>query len=80
VKAFAQRMITDHSGVNKSAVDLVTKLNVTPQDNPTSESLKSGGEKNVGEPQGLSALRSTRLTSIMKSPTISKCWTPSTRR
>jgi len=54
VKAFAQRMITDHSGVNKSAVDLVTKLKVTPQDNPTSESLKSGGEKNVANLTGLS--------------------------
>jgi putative membrane protein len=54
VKSFAQRMITDHSGVNKSAVDLVTKLKVTPQDNPTSESLKSGGEKNVASLKGLS--------------------------
>ena len=54
VKAFAQRMITDHTGVNQSAVDLVTKLKVTPQDNPTSESLKSGGEKNVANLKGLS--------------------------
>src|SRR6266853_2033328 len=47
VREFAQRMITDHSGVNKSAVDLVTKLKVTPEDNATSQSLKSGGESNV---------------------------------
>jgi putative membrane protein len=47
VKAFAQRMITDHLGVNKAATELVTKLNVTPQDNPTSQSLKAGGERNV---------------------------------
>src|SRR3954451_10571870 len=47
VKAFGQRMVTDHTGVNKSAVDLVTKLKVAPQDNPTSQSLKSGGEKNI---------------------------------
>ena len=40
-------MVTDHTGVNKQAVDLVTKLKVTPEDNPTSQSLKSGGEKNV---------------------------------
>src|SRR5678816_2421029 len=40
-------MVTDHSGVNKSAVDLVTRLKVTPQDNPTSQSLKAGGEMNV---------------------------------
>jgi putative membrane protein len=47
VREFAQRMITDHTGVNKSAVDLVTKLKVTPQDNPTSQSLKAGGEENL---------------------------------
>ncbi len=47
VKKFADLMVTDHTGVNKSAVALVTKLNVTPEDNPTSQSLKSGGEQNV---------------------------------
>ena len=47
VKDFANRMVVDHTGVNKSAVELVTRLKVTPQDNPTSQSLKSGGEANV---------------------------------
>ena len=47
VKKFAQLMVTDHTGVNKSAVDLATKLKVTPEDNPTSQSLKSGGESNL---------------------------------
>jgi putative membrane protein len=47
VKAFATRMIADHEGVNKSAVALVTKLKVAPQDNPTSKSLKTGGDKNL---------------------------------
>jgi putative membrane protein len=47
VKAFAELMITDHAGVNKSAKELVTKLKVTPQDNPTSQSLKAGGDKNL---------------------------------
>jgi putative membrane protein len=47
VQEFAKRMITDHTGVNKSAVELVTKLKVTPEDNPTSQSLKSGGEENL---------------------------------
>jgi putative membrane protein len=47
IREFAQRMITDHTGVNKSAVDLVTKLKVTPEDNTTSQSLKSGGEENL---------------------------------
>ena len=31
---------------------LVTKLKVTPEDNPTSQSLKTGGEDNVDEPEG----------------------------
>ena len=47
VKAFAELMITDHTGVNKSAKDLVAKLKVTPQDNSTSQSLKAGGDKNL---------------------------------
>jgi putative membrane protein len=53
VKTFAQLMVTDHSGVNKSAVDLVTRLKVTPEDNPTSQALKSGGEANVTTLKGL---------------------------
>jgi putative membrane protein len=47
VKAFAQRMVTDHSGVNQAATDLVHKLGVTPQDNATSQSLKQGGDANL---------------------------------
>jgi putative membrane protein len=47
VKDFAQRMITDHSGVNKSATELVTKLHVTPESNATSKSLQQGGDQNV---------------------------------
>jgi putative membrane protein len=47
VKDFGKQMVTDHSGVNKQAVALVTKLKVTPEDNPTSQALKSGGEENV---------------------------------
>jgi putative membrane protein len=47
VKAFGKMMVTDHSGVNKSAKDLVTKLHVKPEDNPTAESLKKGGQENV---------------------------------
>jgi putative membrane protein len=46
-------MVTDHTGVNKQAVDLVTKLKVTPEDNPTSKSLKSGGDENVKNLKGL---------------------------
>jgi putative membrane protein len=47
VKRFAQLMVTDHTGVNKQAVALVTRLKVTPEDNETSRSLKAGGDKNV---------------------------------
>jgi putative membrane protein len=44
VKAFAKRMVTDHTGVNKSATALVTKLKVKPEANPTSDSLTKGGQ------------------------------------
>jgi putative membrane protein len=47
VKQFAQLMITDHGNVNKAAVELVTRLKVTPEDNPTAQSLKKGGEDNL---------------------------------
>ena len=39
VRAFAQRMVGDHTSVNDQALALVKKLNVTPEDNPTSQSL-----------------------------------------
>src|SRR5438128_2503526 len=54
VKAFGQRMVTDHTGVNQSATELVTKLKVTPEDNPTSQALKKGGEENLAKLKGLS--------------------------
>ena len=47
VKAFGKMMVTDHTGVNKSAKDLVTKLHVKPEDNPTAQSLKKGGQENI---------------------------------
>jgi putative membrane protein len=47
IKAFGKQMVTDHTGVNKQATVLVTKLKVKPEDNPTSESLKAGGQKNI---------------------------------
>ena len=53
VKAFGKQMVTDHTGVNKEATALVTKLKVKPEDNPTSESLKKGGEDNVKKLKGL---------------------------
>jgi putative membrane protein len=41
VRDFAQEMVRDHTAVNKQALALVKKLGVTPQDNPTSESLQT---------------------------------------
>ena len=49
VKKFGQLMVTDHTGVNKSATDLVKKLKVTPEDNATSKSIKSGGDENLAK-------------------------------
>ena len=54
VKDFGKMMVTDHSGVNKEAVALLTKLKVTPEDNPTGQSLKKGGEDNLKNLNGLS--------------------------
>jgi len=47
VKDFAQLMVTGHTGVNKSATELVTKLHVTPESNATSQSLQKGGDENL---------------------------------
>jgi putative membrane protein len=54
VKAFGEQMVKDHTGVNKQASDLAAKLKVTPEDNPTSKSLKAGGDKNIATLKGLS--------------------------
>ena len=54
VKKFANLMVADHTGVNKQAVALVTRLKVTPEDNDTSKSLKAGGDKNIEKLKGLS--------------------------
>jgi putative membrane protein len=45
VKAFAQRMVTDHGGVNKQAVALAGRLNLAPEENNTSRQLTQGGEQ-----------------------------------
>ncbi len=44
VRAFAQKMVGDHTAVNDQALALVKKLNVTPEDNPTSQSLTKEAE------------------------------------
>jgi putative membrane protein len=46
VTDFAQSMVNDHQAVNEQALALVKKLNVTPQDNATSQALvKAADEK-----------------------------------
>ena len=47
VKAFAHRMIADHTDVINQATALVTKLKVTPEECTLSKSLKSDGQKNL---------------------------------
>lgn len=54
VQAFAKQMVTDHTAVNKSATDLVTKLKVKPEPNATSADLKKGGDENVANLKKLS--------------------------
>lgn len=56
VRTFAQLMITDHTGVNEAASDLVARLNVTPRDNATSRSLRAGGDKNLVHLRTLKAM------------------------
>src|SRR3712207_3521341 len=54
VKQFAETMITDHTAVNKSAVELVTKLGVTPEESETSRALTASGEQTRARLGGLS--------------------------
>jgi putative membrane protein len=54
VKDFAQLMVTDHTGVNQAATELVSKLHVTPQPNAISESLKKGGDEKLAALRKLS--------------------------
>ena len=42
VREFAELMLRDHAAVNTGAVALITKLKVTPQDNPLSQALVKG--------------------------------------
>lgn len=45
VKEFAQRMVTDHGGVNKQAVALAGRLHLVPEENNTSRQLAQGGQQ-----------------------------------
>jgi putative membrane protein len=49
VRSFAQEMVRDHAAVNDKALALVKKLNVTPQDNPTSAALSEQADEKLAE-------------------------------
>jgi putative membrane protein len=54
VKQFAERMVSDHEGVNEQAVALAKKLKLTPKENETSRAIKAGGDKNLATLKTLS--------------------------
>lgn len=54
VHAFARRIITESTDVNKQAKGLAAKLNVTPEDNAISKSLKDDGKKSLDQLKNLS--------------------------
>jgi putative membrane protein len=54
VRAFAERMVADHTGVNQQAVALVKKLNVTPEANDTSKTLTQDGAATLARLKGMS--------------------------
>ena len=49
VAAFAKSMQDDHSAVNEQALALVKKLNVTPEDNATSQALNKAAQEKYAE-------------------------------
>ena len=49
VKQFAEEMERDHEAVNKQALALVKKLNVTPEDNDTSRTLTKQAKDKLAE-------------------------------
>lgn len=54
VKEFGQMMVRDHTSVNKKAMDLAKKLNLTPEESETSRTLKANGDKSLEKLRGLS--------------------------
>ena len=55
VKDFARTMVRDHGAVNKEAVALAKRLNVTPQDNDVSKQLMTDADQARATLQGKSA-------------------------
>lgn len=54
VREFAETMVRDHTAVNEAAGALVTKLNVTPEDNALSQALVEGAAAKRAEFAALS--------------------------
>jgi len=54
VKAFAKEMVAAHTQLNEQGSALLSKLSVTPSDNPTSTSIRTGGETTRASLNGLS--------------------------
>lgn len=54
VRAFAENMVDDHQAVNEKALALVKKLDVTPQDNATSQAFVKEADAKRAELQELS--------------------------
>lgn len=57
VLAFARRMINEHTDVNKQVNDLTAKLNMTPEDNTLSKSLKADGKTDLDKLKNLSSTK-----------------------
>jgi putative membrane protein len=53
VKDFAQTMVRDHGAVNKQAVALAQRLNVTPEENDVSRQLQTAADQARGTMTGL---------------------------
>lgn len=54
VRQFAERMVTDHTAANQQAQELAGRLGVTPEESPTSQQLRQGGQQNLERLRGLS--------------------------
>jgi putative membrane protein len=67
-QAFAQRMITEHTGVNATAADLVNQQGITPQSNGVSMGLDFATQQTIASLQGLSgsALDAAYMASQMQ--------------
>jgi len=53
VRDFASDMVRDHEAINKQALDLAKKLNLTPADNATSQALADAAAKKRAELEAL---------------------------